>query len=143
MIKTSYFLFAIFFFFLNCSPIKESLEKRMSNNIILSIKDYNYANYLQTVDIYTSDTIYIISPKDTFYRKYNIPRPVMHKKVKKMKPNDTINFELSKVKFQANTMQQLGVHIIIENDTLWSGAEIIDNKFYQSLNSIGLLVNDK
>jgi hypothetical protein len=143
MIKTFYFLFAIFFFFLNCSSVKESLDKRISNNIILSIRDYNYAYYLQTVNTYTLDTIYVISLKDTFYRKYDIPQPIMYKKAKKMKPNDTVNLELSKVKFQANAMQQLGVHIIIENDTLWSGAEIIDNKFYQSLNSVGLLVNDK
>jgi hypothetical protein len=119
-------------------PVPENIR---TTNKIVSIKDYNYVSYLTTVDLVSHDTTYVLSLKEHYYQKYyDLQKPKLNKDTLSITENDTVNFLLSEAWFSAGTMEQLGVRIIVGNDTLWKGPKPVVNKFFYSDNSIGLKV---
>lgn len=128
----------------SCSTTKNN-SSLYFETVILNIKDYKSSYYLQALNKRNSDTICIVSLKENIYHMYNKRKSFKSDKlIKEIKIGDTIFFELESVILKTGgTMQELGVYLMVENDTLWSGPKYISNKFYHSKNSIGLNVKEK
>ena len=114
-----------------------------SKNIILQVKEYKSSYLLQTLNYSTTDTVSIVSLKQKSGAKHSRNNTIKVKESPKIKVGDTVDFILDgKLMYTAaGKMQQLGLFLIVENDTLWSGPRLIPNKFYISRSTVGLSTN--
>lgn len=134
----------IFLISCGCSSIKKNVyEELNSENRIISIREYNYSYYFETVNLSSKDTNYVISLKDNYIKQNKMDSPLVHgKEPKTIMVNDTIRFTLTKALFRPIGFGNSGYSIIVEDDTLWTGEKMIDNRYFGSQNSAGLLINE-
>lgn len=106
---------------------------------VISISEFEYVYQLKTIQKERNDTLFILSSKNNLYDKYNLIKPKSNKVEQKIKINNTYNFQILPIKPQVSTMEQLGVYIIVENDTLSKGGNYKGiPKYYSSQNTVGL-----
>ena len=138
--RTSYYmLFLSFNIFIGCKSINNKTTSNEKELKVINIAEFEYVFELRTIEKETSDTLFVLSSKNNFYNKYNLNKPKSNS-TEQLILNNTYRFEVLPIKPQVSTMQQLGAYIIVENDTLWKGANYKEApKFYSSQNTVGLL----
>lgn len=139
-------VFIPIFLFFGCST-RQISKANSSNSLneILSIEEHTYAYYIKAMNQNTQQQINIISYKDIYFDKYQEKRPFLPSEttgVKNIIKGSNNLFKLTEMRFNVNSMEQLGAYIIIENDTIWQGKSTVRNRFYKSENSVGLKISE-
>ena len=130
-------------FLFSCSTQQVSKELSLNSvNKILSIEEYDYAYYIKAFNQDTKKQLNIISYKQVYFDKYKIQKPINNSQdgLKTISKNNSYNFNLTEMRFNVSNMEQLGAYVIIENDTIWKGKPTVENRFYESKNSLGLII---
>jgi len=136
--------FLIFLISFGCSSTKKNVYTVVNTeNRIISIKEYNYSYYFETINLSSKDTNYVISLKDNYMKENSMDSPLIKgREPKTIMVNDTIRFTLTNALFRPIGFGNSGYSIIVADDTLWTGKKMIDNRYFGSQNSAGLLINE-
>ncbi|MEO5776314.1 MAG: hypothetical protein ABIQ27_05380 [Flavobacterium sp.] len=127
----------------SCGTSKQPDEKYLtSKNKVLNIKEFNSVFLLKSISQSGSDTTYILSAKKDILKKAKLPYSFSND-AHELIVDGVYNFQLSPVRFRSSSMENLGVYLVFDNDTLYKGANSNGRKYFLSHNSIGLLIENK
>jgi hypothetical protein len=141
--RTLSILFSFMILF-GCSTSKKSNQVfPIGENKIIDIREYNSVFVLKTINESTLDTSFILSPKRNFFRKQKLKEPFNDNAGKSIIMDKSYYFKVSTVRFRANAMENLGLYIVFDNDTIWRGQKAPTRKYYLSKNSIGLFIHER
>jgi hypothetical protein len=114
-----------------------------SKNKIIGIQEFNSVFVLKSINESTLDTTYILSAKRDYLKKQKLTEPFKDGEGESITTNKTYSFELSSVRYRTSNMENLGVYIVFDNDTIWRGANYNERKYFLSKNSIDLYIKEK
>lgn len=140
--KTVYVIFSLLI--LSCGTSKKAVDTYVnSKNKIIGIQEFNSAFVLKSINESTLDTTYILSAKRDYLKKQKLTESFKDGEGEAIITNEIYSFELLSMRLRASNMETLGVYLVFDNDTIWSGANYNERKYFLSKKSIDLYIKEK
>jgi|SRR5699024_5179466 len=131
-----------FFLLLSCNPLISQSNQQIQFGIE-EVQEFDTFYLMKSRMESKNEIFYLISLKSEFYDKIKSNYYFNYSTASNIEVNKRYKFVLQQVKPRVSNMDSFGVHIIIDNDTLWSGNSYKKApKTYITLNTIGLKINN-
>lgn len=110
--------------FLGCKTIPQGKVNEYFLKVV-KITDYEFCFSFTALNEVTRDSVHILSFKDNYYAKYDLPKPLILPDTSILiQANKSYDFKLIRTNVRVLTMEQLGAFIIIENDTIFQASNL-------------------